>query len=604
VLPLVIALAGCDAYDALRTSATDKVNQAYPLREDVAAARAGLMGVFADDKASRQAAEEQLAQLMQVRALTCMAGASIGRLDTAADVKKKIGTDACFREQDARVADWIGMQRVGAAMRQPPLVAMAPLPASFAIPHKDGAAEVLVAPGANVAAVQSVRSRFTVVEMPSGKVLSTIDAPGAGAHASSFSPNGRLLALSGNNAVKFHDANSGQLLWSTDRYSQLVAWLPEVDATLLSEKGQPALLDHRRSVAETPPIAVDNIRWSAPVPGAGSRVLVGGSTAVALLAYSRNAAGALVLEPVQQWRLNPPGVTSGRPIVMAGGRKLFYVASRDLGWLDLASGEQGSWAMQSIMANGYAKLSETQLYLDANTGGAGWQASPHILDVAQRTLVPAEREPHQGLLIPMVPRTGYVRRGHTVPVTVVSTAAPAGEALPLDKVIANAALARELAKVQPDAAQLASRGVAGAAPLLTAPAPMLSVPSDARVSVVGVYEAASESSRRPGMARQAGFVRINVTPGRTPVVLVLSSYEPVNWVVRDNSRPIAAILLSGYHPSQVMGTHAQVHRIGSQYAYKLDSPEYARLKQLVARYVAPPVRSFQGLYSGKEFSVD
>ena len=102
----------------------------------------------------------------------------------------------------------------------------------------------------------------------------------------------------------------------------------------------------------------------------------------------------------------------------------------------------------------------------------------------------------------------------------------------------------------------------------------------------------------------AGSVRINVQPGTTPLVLVLASYEPVNWLLKTNGRKISKILTSGYYDSIVMGADGTpVIKIGSHYAYKLDSNQYNQLKQGVALYVENPIQLFQGSYTGREFSV-
>ena len=152
----------------------------------------------------------------------------------------------------------------------------------------------------------------------------------------------------------------------------------------------------------------------------------------------------------------------------------------------------------------------------------------------------------------------------------------------------------------------AARAVAGLPPLQGGSMPLLSnVPADSRVSVVGVYEAAITTSATTAGANRIGGIRINVMPGNKPIVLVLTSYEPVRWTINAGTRKIAAILLSGYNESSVTGQgNAQVLKIGSTHAYKMDSSEYARLKQDVGRYVANPIQSFQGGYKGQEFSVN
>lgn len=588
-LPLLAALGGCDLYRTATTSVPDKVNEAFPLREDLVTARNSLVASLAGDAPAQQATADEVARMMTVRALSCSGGVSIGRFDAVAEVKRKIGSAECFREQDAKLADWLGMRRVGVAMRLPPLAAPAALPARFAVAQGDFAADLFIAASANVLAVQGTRGQYTVLELPSGRKMASLDAPGTSPHASSLSPNGRVLAVaSGHGGVKFHDAEAGHLLWSSEKYGQVVAWLPQAEATLMSEKGAPVLVDHRKASVASVPVAVSNVRWSLPLAGAAPRVLIGGGPAVAMLGYERASDGQVKLEPLRQWRLNGPGVTSGRPFLMEGGRRMLYVAASDLGWLEVESGQQGTWAMQPIHARGYAKLSETQVYMEASLGGEG-RGVPHIFDLAQGTIVPAEPDPQEGFLISLAPRPGYARRGQAPAITLATAATPAGQAQPLDKVLAEAGLARELAKLQ--AAQQA------------ASATMLShVPPDARVAVIGVYESAS-GTHGHGQPRRAGTVRVTVAPGRGPLVLALASYEPVNWVIQDGGRPISAILLSSYYPSQVTGTRAQVHRIGSQYAYKPDSPEFELLRKEIARYVAAPVQNFQGAYSGKEFSV-
>ena len=100
-------------------------------------------------------------------------------------------------------------------------------------------------------------------------------------------------------------------------------------------------------------------------------------------------------------------------------------------------------------------------------------------------------------------------------------------------------------------------------------------------------------------------VRVVVRPSSRPIVLVLASYEPVNWIVVNGGARISAVLFSGYHPSNVSGAgSAPVLRIGSRYAFSAASAEYAQLRQAVAQYTGPrEIRSFQGSYTGAEFSV-
>jgi hypothetical protein len=176
-------------------------------------------------------------------------------------------------------------------------------------------------------------------------------------------------------------------------------------------------------------------------------------------------------------------------------------------------------------------------------------------------------------------------------------------------------LAQQLAKLQAATAAEAARSrpaavTPGAVPPAAAPAAAAAIarPSStgalagAEVAVVGVYESGRLTKGVPGK-RDTGPVQVNVAPGTTPLVLVLASYEPVQWQVANRGRPIAAVLLSGYHASTVSGVSAPVTTIGTQYAYKADSAEWPRLQAVVARHAPNPPRYFLGAYSGTSFDV-
>jgi hypothetical protein len=182
-------------------------------------------------------------------------------------------------------------------------------------------------------------------------------------------------------------------------------------------------------------------------------------------------------------------------------------------------------------------------------------------------------------------------------------------------------LARQLAKVQAATAAeagnrpLAASVAAGASPAAgpafkavpppgtpVAGPPAAGPLSGAEVAVVGVYQSGRSVKGAPG-TRDTGPVQVNVAPGSTPLVLVLASYEPVQWQVNNRGRKIAAVLLSGYYPSTVTGVAVPVTPIGTQYAYKPDSAEWPRLQAVVARHAPNPPRYFLGAYAGTSFDV-
>jgi hypothetical protein len=89
-----------------------------------------------------------------------------------------------------------------------------------------------------------------------------------------------------------------------------------------------------------------------------------------------------------------------------------------------------------------------------------------------------------------------------------------------------------------------------------------------------------------------------------PIVLVLSSYEAVTWNL--NLMPgakLKAILLGGYKSSTVVGAgDTRVVRISS-YAYQAGSSGYGALDNDVQLYTGRRMDTFQGIYSGRMFTV-
>src|SRR5688572_26408310 len=116
LLAIVVCLAGCDMVKAGYTPAAEKINEAFPLPDEVQVARTRLLAALEGDKTAQQRVGSQLDKLMELRALTCTALTPAGRFDTPAKIKAKVTDTACFTTQDAALEEWVGMQRVALAL--------------------------------------------------------------------------------------------------------------------------------------------------------------------------------------------------------------------------------------------------------------------------------------------------------------------------------------------------------------------------------------------------------------------------------------------------------------------------------------------------------
>jgi outer membrane protein assembly factor BamB len=638
IAAVALLVSGCDMLSAISMSRAEKVNSAFPLPEDVITAQNSMFKTVTDEKMSAQL-KTQYAQVLEVRALTCSSAVDIGRLTSVAEVRKRNVDTACLREQSSVVADWIGLQRFIFAVRQPPLVPLAPLTGRIVVPPTkgEGPAGISMARAANVAVISTDRGSFATVELPSGKVITTFPAVD---RASSFaslplSANGRVMAMraSDGGGIKMVDVESGTVLWTTRRYGALLAWLPELDASIFTSRDNsaPILLDHRTGKSEPYAIPVARPTWATPMPGGSDgRLLIGDAQSALMIDNSRGPDGTIGAGVAKQWRLAAQGVTSYAPIVMAGGRKIVYLSVTDLAWLDLTTDQQGIWTTSVLNARGFARINETSLYIDS--GGVGGTRS-WLFDIEKETVTPVARNSSDdALLLSLGVRDGYARRGFQA-LVIGTSVATEGEPTPLDKLIADRHLEQQLARLNQPAlagiapltaphggmsehsdlrARAAAAAAAHAAALAAAgrevPAsvqssplmPLQNVPANAHVSVVGVYE---PRNRRGAAAPDAGVVRVKIAASRVPLVLVLSNYESVEWRVQNEGRPIAAVLVSGYEPATVTGVQGKTIVIGRTHAYKMTGAEFPQLRAEIARYVPNSVRLFQGTYAGAEFSI-
>ncbi|MBI5276707.1 MAG: hypothetical protein HY854_09630 [Burkholderiales bacterium] len=682
-------LAGCQQLEEWTLSETQKINRAFPLPTELAVVRASVADSLAAQPELVRGFNESFEQLLGVRALTCRSATTISRFDSVASVRNKLTDKDCFKKQDAELATWLGLRRLAWLAAQPPLKPLQGLPAKALIQSVDNVTAVSVATKAGVALARTGNGKFATLDLTGGKVIHQFNGPGDVHRPASVAPNGRIAALPiSNRAVHVVELETGATIWTSDKYTDLLAWLPEVEAVVLAETGgrKAALVDLRNGQSQ--PYVADErgIQWAMDAPGEPGRKLVGSAGGVSVVDHARKADGTLGFEVKKQWTLQAR-VSANTPLLMRGGKLLVYMAHPDLGWLDLESGQQGTWVTQSLRIHNVAKFDENQVAFFGQLPPPGLK----LLNVEQLTIASVPDVPNEGYPVSLAPRGGHARNVNGT--LVVYTQLQPHDPQPLDKVLADANLQEQLRKV--DAAQrtelqASGRTMYGAAEIATAEAeahaasaavqqaearglhrtnrpqfvellarqvrmmnvasgmrdglprhvvertragevphvipghaaaspvgqsaasraaPMLAdVPANAEVVVLGVYEG-EQDKRRPGQpassARSMGTVNVTLGSGAAPLVLVLSSYEPVKWVVSNpGGRRVAAVLMSSYHASEVSGlAGVPVTRMGQQYAYKLESPEYLKLKELVGRYVAAPIRGFQGGYQGKQFAV-
>lgn len=599
---LAATLSGCTQIEEAAMSVPAKVNAAYPPPPEVQVAIERLIGLLAGDTKKADAVRAQIEARMALRGFACSQQVSIGRLDSVASVKSLKLDQTCFQAQDQAAQDFLGARMVGVLMSLPPLRPLKP--ATHGTPLPQGPLSYITdgifASQAGVAILRDTVGDATVVELPTGVVIAKLPRMMISPWASRLSPNGRVLALqqSGGQGVTFFDTSNGHRLWDRPGTQNVLTWLPEVTGFVMAERsGVTTLADGLTGNLTPHPVAPKNSSVATSLSGSAARALLGNARELVLVEHLRKPDGLQATELKRLQITTGQGITSGQPVSMQQGKLVVFTSHPHISWLNLETGESGTYRTSPTFGATFAKLDENRLLVDSLDLTNPTRSNPWVFDIAAQVVAPVDPEGMQGLLIPTGDRPGFMRRGQGAWVAdaVKTTSEPA----PLDKVAAEYELQAQLAKLkeQVDEQHVQEHAITANATARAAPA-MMGLPRDAAVHMIGAYEGT-------GSGRANRSVRVVVRPSTRPLVLALSSYESVRWVIVNQGAKISAVLLSSYEPSTVIGLlDTPVQRIGSSYAYKAGSPEHTRWRQEVQQYVGPlDIRSFQGQYTGKEFNV-
>ncbi|MGH8807705.1 MAG: hypothetical protein ACREX0_07495, partial [Noviherbaspirillum sp.] len=115
------------------------MNKAFPPNAEVRVAEEGLRALIQQDQAGAKSFEEQYAARLELRALTCIQGLSLGRFDSVAKVKGLQLNRDCLNAQDAQLLQYLGIRQVAVRVSQPPLRPKAPLGPPASVRMEGGA---------------------------------------------------------------------------------------------------------------------------------------------------------------------------------------------------------------------------------------------------------------------------------------------------------------------------------------------------------------------------------------------------------------------------------------------------------------------------------
>jgi len=448
-----------------------------------------------------------------------------------------------------------------------------------------------------------------------------------------LSPNGRLFSVGGENRIKIKSVEAGDVIVEIpSSRSYELHWLDNTSAIFnqIDSGNKVILLDFQSGTQSTLTGIQGPITKVAHVPDNKNQYILASYRAISKIEIAHTPQGPEINlideKPLSggAWANNTSGQT-------ADGTTVFN-ASRELTLMPLESMEEEkiSFLPFQIQSGVATSDPDTLLITGFMQGNSSWSGRHYLYSIGNRSLIPIDRnklKSERFVYVPVLKSLAVIADSKIE----LLDELPTGEPIELSKFVGDAVLQESLRKLEAmdrQAAMMQNRGwpapmpapqsawgraaipAPAAAPAPMAPAaygttgPVGELVYDAQIEAVGVYQGAN-ATLRSGEARRVGNVRVSVRRSSKPIVLVLSSYEPVRWMVLpEPGARISAILLSSYYQSQVIGaSSARTVMLGRGYAYQRESSEYRSLENEVFRLTGKRISLFQGRYEGSEFSV-
>jgi len=600
-LATLIQVSGCDRATEIKDKLTSpeadvttktgtalKGNPKYPVSVDTERIFA-LAIELAEDKTGREAIRQSHADWLKLRESHC------GAMEKLEKEGAANAAGSCYAALDKQRRDTLNQIRIALLLGKsaPPNTSAADANVSIAFASPRYQNRAVVAPGGSLAAVTSPTGEIDIYDLVSGQHVRSMNGERQAVRVE-FSRNGRLMFVGKQQrrGVRVFDVYSG---------------------------------DELKEITEIlgPYVPLDGGRLLVYADGAALGIYdVPNGKLLATGLFAKSSIGALAVDHatnivsaatrdgwISLWQIVPIGEGGGmtaRPLsetrlygsneyvqeleFFEGGRKLFVVVSG--GNLETISVPElqrtQTTGMSGLYLRGLSRIPGTDRFVLLANKRSGQDSALAVLDPAAGTGVMMD-ESRQFLAVAPV---GDVKNR----LLFLNSQGMWTKELPAES--AAEPLSNVMARVGAIAAPRPSRTtIVPSIPMAPRILP------NTRVEAIGVYEGALPGGRtRKFREKIAGTVTVTVGSMKTPLALVLSSYEPVNWVVQSGGARVTHILISGRGESKVNAVPgADVMRIGSAYAYKNGGT--GALNASVMQYLGRGIDRFQGIYTGSSFSV-
>jgi hypothetical protein len=608
----VLAVSGCGG-DAFKSN-EDRVNAAFPVDAQVSAAVSKVEAGFANDS-DRSAWRREYETRQKLRALTCASAFEPSWLDSTDDIRRKLNKPECFSEFDGEQLKWLKWVRTGLLVNQPPLRPI-PREARRIITATAAIQTVAFADSAGVALAMSSTS-LEIIDMEKDESILVDRQARPYQFRPALSPNGRVFAAisqaGGSDGVRLRESESGETLIEISGVRDF-QWLENSTAWIVWNDRRGAELMDLATGKSTPVKGMDSVPTQLLRIAQGDTFLARAANRVSTIALKHDA-GRPQLTLVNQ-RALPMRSWSGAASTLTTDGKYFVHGSSKLAVTNVATLETEEIPLEPFSAVTLSPLKGHELLVNIRSSASVQSAQAvtlAVFDAEQRTFALIEDshfEPSgttniRALYIPLLARIGVISGATIQLVDDFKTGLKFGPQ-PFVSYLQEQQAQRQqqLAQSHPDFARSTFLGTNGASVVQQPTGDLPLIAHDAQIEAVGVYKSSLAPSR-PGRQAGRGPITVIVRKAPKPIVLVLSSYDSVDWRLSVDPRAqLKAVLISGYSDSTVQGAGSvRTLNIGRSYAYERGSTQLRNLERDVVSSVGKTIHTFQGKYEASSFTV-
>jgi hypothetical protein len=588
----------------LPLSVEGKLTMAFPLPTQ---SQVQIERIKEIDRSKQIDFDNELQYRLKLRALSCSSIDHPHWYQSIAQVRSRYSNPECFTAEAKRIAAWLGLVEVGLLLKQPPV--RVTQPDSPSIIQADAFIQsVTFAVGAPVGLFITTKSLQTI-DLNTGRVLFQ-EAHDRSAGFSKLSPNGRLFAENGNEMLSVRNAETGEVLAQLPEVAAYqFMWLDNRTAAYIPRNGSGlTFIDFDNAVMNTTKVTMLLGRVAA-VPARPDHyvVLDGRQPSEFELVRSRQALQVnLVTQPTTS-HADTPHFSASITGALSADQRSFVSGTESLSLFTLDTQETKTFETLPFTIQEIRTTPDKNNILVRGRVQEWRQRDQElfVFDINAQT-VASVRQPE----IPSL-RVEYASPLNKLAVIddrrlLLLDQLPTEQPKPLAQwrtELLQMVTDRKLERLNPQNPSVPPYGAVGLVSNPPAPIMLAGLAAGAQVEGVGVYEAANGYSS--GNDHKPGTIDVDIRRSLRPIVLVLTSYEPVHWKInRMPGATVTAVILSSYYPSQVEGAGiARVLVAGSNFAYGRGGSGYSSLNRQIMTMIGKPIEMFQGTYSGARFSV-